>query len=74
MKCSHQCSKCGSRDIIRIPGWQGIHGEGNFIPVGWWAGNAKVERFLCGHCGFSEEWLESLDDIAKVRKKYLPES
>lgn len=70
MRISHQCNKCGSQDIIRIPGWQGVEGSGNYIPIGWWAGDAKVARYLCGQCGFSEEWVESPDDIAKVRKKY----
>ncbi len=30
----------------------------------------KVTRFLCGSCGFSEEWVESTDDIARIKKKY----
>lgn len=66
MKNNNKCSKSGSRDTIRIPG----EIVGNFIPIGWWAGDAKVARYLCGQCGFSEEWVESPDDIAKVRKMY----
>jgi hypothetical protein len=27
-------------------------------------------RYVCGSCGFSEEWIDTPDDIAKVRKKY----
>lgn len=69
MKTSRRCPKCESEDILRIPGWQGGYGSGNFIPIGWWAGDAKVERFVCGQCGFSEEWVET-QDIAKVRTKY----
>jgi ribosomal protein S27AE len=71
MKNSNRCSKCDSQDIIRIPGWEAdTFGAGNYIPIGWWAGNAKVARYLCGQCGFSEEWVESPEDIAKVRHKY----
>ena len=33
---------------------------------------AKVTRFLCGKCGFSEEWIDSLEDIEKLRMKYAP--
>lgn len=27
-------------------------------------------RYLCASCGFNEEWIDSPDDIAKVKKKY----
>jgi hypothetical protein len=30
----------------------------------------KVTRYLCGACGFSEEWIDETEDIAKIRKKY----
>ena len=30
----------------------------------------KVTRYLCAACGFSEEWVNSADDIAKLKKKY----
>ena len=29
-----------------------------------------VMRYVCGSCGFSEEWIDTAEDIAKVRKKY----
>ncbi len=71
MKNNNQCGKCGSRDVIRIPGGIAAHGSGNFIPTGGlWHGTAKVVRYLCGQCGFSEEWIESPEDIAKIRDKY----
>jgi hypothetical protein len=46
------------------------HG-GNSIIVGMTIFNAaKVTRYLCASCGFSEEWIDSTDDIAKIKKKY----
>lgn len=69
MKNTGKCPKCDSSDIIRIPGWRGSHGAGNNVPTGWF-GAARVTRFLCGKCGFSEEWIESPDDIDDIRSKY----
>lgn len=71
MKKSLTCPKCKSQDIIRIPGRVGEHFAGNNIPTGWTSSSAvKVTRYLCGNCGFIEEWIESSADIQKVRKKF----
>jgi hypothetical protein len=73
MRNSNKCSKCQSTDIIRIPGRAGAYGAGNNIPAGMTYFSAvKVTRYLCGACGFSEEWVDSADDIAKLKKKYAP--
>jgi predicted nucleic-acid-binding Zn-ribbon protein len=77
MRNSKRCPKCKSADIVRIPGEVGSYGAGNNISVGRTIfSNVKVTRFLCASCGFSEEWLESIDDIASIKKKYgaLPPS
>ena len=71
MKRSGKCTKCGSAGVIRIPGQVGTYGSGNNIPAGWWLYSAvKVTRFLCGECGYSEEWVESPEDLEKLRAKY----
>ena len=71
MHNSRSCPKCESNDIIRIPGEAGAYGAGNNIRVGMTVfSSAKVTRYLCGSCGFSEEWVESVDDIERIRKKY----
>ncbi len=71
MKNSLRCSKCKSTDIVRIPGEIGSYGAGNNVRVGWTAFHAvKVTRYLCGSCGFSEEWVDSAEDIARIKKKY----
>ena len=49
-------------------------GAGNNIMIGATIFSAvKVTRFLCASCGFSEEWIESSDDIARIAKKYASE-
>jgi ribosomal protein S27AE len=73
MKNSKRCPKCQSKDVIRIPGEIGAYGAGNNIRVGWTVFHAvKVTRYLCGSCGFSEEWMDSSDDRARIRKKFAP--
>ncbi|NOQ37530.1 hypothetical protein GQ472_01450 [archaeon] len=71
MKNSKQCPKCSSRKIIRIPGKVGTWGTGNNILMGTFVKNAVlITRYLCGNCGFSEEWIDEKKDIEKLEKKY----
>ncbi|MDH2355022.1 hypothetical protein QCM80_30795 [Bradyrhizobium sp. SSUT112] len=71
MQNSKTCPKCQATDIIRIPGEARAFGAGNNISVGATIfGAVKVTRYLCASCGFSEEWIESVDDIANIKKKY----
>jgi hypothetical protein len=73
MKNSKRCPKCQSTDIVKIPGDVGAYGAGNNIKVGWTVFNAvKVARYLCAACGFTEEWIQLAEDIAKIKKRYAP--
>ena len=70
MKNTKECPKCGSGKILRIDGNTGPYGVGNNIPVGKTIFSyAKVNRYLCCNCGYSEEWLDS-EDIERIAKKY----
>lgn len=60
MKHSAVCPKCGGTEILRIDGRSVI---GGVIPAGWTG--AKLNRFLCTVCGYSEEWIDQ-KDIAKL--------
>lgn len=71
MRNSKMCPKCRSTEIVRIPGRSGGYGAGNNIPVGATIFSAiKVTRYLCAACGFSEGWIDSSDDLAKLKEKY----
>ncbi len=71
MKYVQTCPKCDSQDIIRVPGEAGAYGSGNNIPIGMTIfSSIKVTRYVCGACGFSEEWIDSSDDIDRLRKKF----
>ena len=68
MRNSKICAKCRSAEILRIPGDVRAYGA---IRVGATIFSAvKVTRYLCAACGFSEEWIDSADDIANFKSKY----
>nr|WP_072537713.1 hypothetical protein [Anaerococcus mediterraneensis] len=70
MKNTNKCPKCGSSDIIKIPGYAGAYGTGNNIMVGISIKSAvPVDRYLCGDCGYSEEWIDT-EYIEKIKKKF----
>jgi len=65
------CAKCGSSRVIRVSG--AILADaavfairGNRLGFGHF-GSAPITRFLCGECGFFEEWIENPADLAKIR-------
>ena len=68
MKMSKICPKCEGTDILLIKGSVGAYGSGNNIPASTFT-YAKVDRYLCTRCGFSEEWVDR-EYIEKLRKKY----
>ena len=73
MKRTNTCPKCGSREIIRVPGLEGGFGPGNIIQLGMalFKFNAiDVTRYVCGHCGYSEEWIDNPDDLEKIKGKF----
>jgi|GEM_PF-1443219 len=49
-----------------IEGRTGGYGGGNDIHVGF--GTVKVTRYLCGSCGFSEEWIDAPEDLHSSKK------
>ena len=70
MKNTNKCPKCGASNIIKIPGHAGAYGTGNNIMVGMTIRSAvPVDRYLCGDCGYSEEWIDT-EYIEKIKKKF----
>ena len=73
MKNKNICPKCGSADIVVVPGRAGAYGTGNNIQVGLTNFSAVlVNRYVCCSCGYSEEWIEK-EDIPTLNKKYKKE-
>jgi hypothetical protein len=71
MKNSHKCPKCQSREIVKIPGASRPAGIGNSVRVGFWAVNGiPVTRYLCGSCGYIEQWIDAAEDIDRIKEYY----
>ena len=71
MKHTKCCPKCGSANIVRINGETRPYGAGNNIFLGETIFSAvNVHRYICTHCGFTEEWIskKDLERIAKSKK------
>lgn len=67
------CPKCQSGDIVRIDGYTGPYGSGNNVMTGATIfSGVKVNRYICCHCGFTEEWIdrEDLDRIKNSKKAH----
>lgn len=65
------CAKCGSSRVIRVSGALFADAAvfargGNLLRFGHF-GNVPITRFVCGQCGFCEEWIENPADLAKIR-------
>lgn len=69
MKHSHHCPKCDSSDIIKIAGPASVGYSQNKIPTGW-ISSGNVDRYVCGECGFSEEWIAKKEVLQKLKKRY----
>ena len=76
MKLSKKCPKCASLDLVRVDGYTGAYGSGNNVMVGATVFSAvNVNRYICCHCGFTEEWIdwEDLEQIANSKKVKRPQ-
>ncbi len=68
MKHRNICPKCGSNNLLVVPGKAGAYGAGNNIPVGMTIFTyVLVDRYVCRNCGFSEEWIRE-EDITTLEK------
>lgn len=71
MRYTHRCPKCGSDEILRIPGTNEVHGVGNNIPVSKLVRHAiLVTRYACTNCGFCEEWIDAPQDMERLKERY----
>lgn len=66
MKTSGRCPKCGSDDLICVPGPEL---SGKDPKTSGFVNMAFVARYVCGGCGYTEEWVD-LKDLQAVRKRY----
>lgn len=72
MKNTHTCPKCSSRHVVRVPDNPGRHASGNniYTTTLTLTGKVPVIRYVCGNCGYVENWVEQKSDLAKVSEKF----
>ena len=70
MKNTSKCPKCGSQELVFIPGPTDGGVFDNSLRTGLTVFSAvPVNRYVCCDCGYSEEWINT-EDIPKLLKKY----
>ena len=67
MQYTHVCPKCHASSVVRIPGVVGPYGAAILLTT---LSAVPVSRYACLNCGFVEEWIDTPDDLAKLRRKY----
>jgi hypothetical protein len=64
MRNTKICPKCGSRDIVIVPGVL----NALTVSVGVLR-TVELKRHLCVDCGFTEEWIDDAEDRERIKKK-----
>jgi ribosomal protein S27AE len=68
VKQKNKCAKCSSPELLFIPS---MPGEEPRIAVGERGMQmVAVSKFVCGNCGYIEEWVRDAQDLEKLRKEY----
>jgi hypothetical protein len=67
VKTTGKCPKCGGTDLIVIPP---ITIYGNVISGRTIFTIIRCARYVCGACGFIEEYVEDQADIETLKRRY----
>lgn len=68
MRNGNACPKCDCRQIYCIPG---SGAGGRCIQYGLTVFNPiYISHYVCGKCGFVEEWVDIPDELKRVQKVF----
>lgn len=71
MKNTKRCPKCGSSDIIRVPDTAHRYLANSIcITKAAWVRRVPVARYLCGGCGYVENWVEDQRGVTEIRRVF----
>jgi len=72
MKNTGTCPKCGGRNVVRVPDHPHRHASGNniYTTTVTLFGKIPVIRYVCCTCGYVENWVESSDELAEIRRSF----
>lgn len=73
MKNTNKCPKCGSEHIARIPDNPSRHASGNniYTTTVTLLGKIPVIRYVCCDCGYVENWVETEEELERIRNTFL---
>ncbi len=66
MKYSGCCPKCDSAEISIIPG--SVYNQSTKITLVF--KSIKLDRMICTHCGYTEEWIQRAKDLEYIKRKF----
>jgi len=69
MRNAMQCVKCGSSEVVVVPGTLG-HGRAIHWGITGFDGWTPIARHVCTACGYTEAWIENPRDLAKIKKRF----
>ena len=73
MKTTHTCPKCASNAVYRIP--NGLTSDADpRIHQGWTRRDIAITRYVCGQCGYLEEWVTSQQDLQALMDSFGQQS
>ncbi len=70
MKYSFQCPKCKSTDVLEVKG-TAIPEDQKISLTKWQSKRARIDRYICVSCGFTEEYVQLTDSFKKWAEKEL---
>lgn len=72
MRNTNRCPKCGSRSIVRVPDDPRRHASGNniYTTTATLLGKIPVIRYVCGSCGYVENWVETQRELDKIKQTF----
>lgn len=72
MKNMGICMKCGSGNIVRVPDQTRRYASGNniYTTKATLRGKIPVIRYVCCECGYVENWVETKNELEKIRRTF----
>lgn len=72
MRYTNRCPKCGGHDIVRVPDHPGRYASGNniYTSAATLFGKIPVIRYVCCSCGYAENWVETREELEKIRQAF----
>ena len=68
MKLTGKCSKCACHEIAIIEG--GMFKGNHYNIIASALSTIYLTRYVCTRCGYTENYVDSEKDLAKIKKKF----